>query len=27
VVAGSLYLVGEVRALLRDEPRDPQVGL
>jgi dihydrofolate synthase/folylpolyglutamate synthase len=27
VVAGSLYLVGEVRALLRGEPRDAQVGL
>ena len=27
VVAGSLYLVGEARALLLDEPRDPQVGL
>lgn len=27
VVAGSLYLVGEVRALLYGEPRDPQVGL
>ena len=27
VVAGSLYLVGEVRAALRGEPRDPQVGL
>ena len=27
VVAGSLYLVGEARALLLDLPRDPQVGL
>jgi len=27
VVAGSLYLVGEARAFLRGEPRDPQVGL
>jgi len=27
VVAGSLYLVGEVRALLLGESRDPQVGL
>lgn len=27
VVAGSLYLVGEARALLTGEPRDPQVGL
>lgn len=27
VVAGSLYLVGEARALLLNEPRDPQVGL
>jgi dihydrofolate synthase / folylpolyglutamate synthase len=27
VVAGSLYLVGEARAILLGEPRDPQVGL
>jgi dihydrofolate synthase/folylpolyglutamate synthase len=27
VVAGSLYLVAEARALLLDLPRDPQVGL